>query len=59
MFEPVGNKMGCFKKAITKEISQHGTPAQPRFSTRKKISGTEIRRTLDKITDQALVNFNL
>ena len=29
-------------------------PASLRFSTRKKISSTEVRRTPDEITDQAL-----
>ena len=42
--------------ALARKLTLAGTPAQAllRSSTRKKISGTEVRRTPDEMTDQVL-----
>ena len=41
--------------APARKLALAGTPAQPCFAPlQKKISGTEVRQTLDEMTDQSL-----
>ena len=42
--------------APARQLPLAGTPAQPRFApSQEKISGTEVRRTLDEMTNQSVM----